>query len=170
MKQKSNIALCAALLVLAGCASIRTVTDTVTLYPDNQAAQKWGVLTFYTQYQSNQRPNQLTIALPNGKELKGQLTYVQETGNIKSDGSFWDNVSFGIGVGSHHGGFGGVSIGTRSGSYQSDKLNVSLNAFGDNVGLNCQGEFNQKQNNGTLNCQLTNGMRYRGTLRRVAVK
>lgn len=168
----STFAMLTTSVLLSGCTSVYTVTDSVTLYPDNATAQKWGVINFFSQYQSNQIPSKLQIHLPNGKTLNGQLTYVQDTGRTTTDNGFWNNVHFGFGIGSHghHGGFGGVTIGPQNSTYQSDKSAVSINAFGDNVGLNCQGAFNQKQRSGTVNCELTNGMKYRGTVRRVVVK
>lgn len=155
-----------------GCASVATVTDSVILYPANQSAERWGTLNFYQQYQSNTTPQAMTITLPNGKVLNGQITYVVDSGKTTDEGGFWDNVHIGVGVGvgHRHGGFGGVSISPRSGTYRSDKSQVAVNAFGDGLGLNCNGVFNARQNSGTLQCQLNNGMAYQGTLRRVIVR
>lgn len=154
------------LLLLNGCAKVYTVTDTVTLYPANAAAQPWGKLNFYSQYQRQSIPGEMTINLPNGQMLRGQMTYLDSSeSNV---GGFWDNVRVGVGVGHHfrHGSVGfGVSPSFRS--YRSDKQQVSINSFGAQLSMNCQGEFNRRQKSGTLQCMLTNGMRYRGTLRRV---
>lgn len=167
--KKSHIILSLSVLTIVGCTSVYRITDTVTLYPENKAAETWGVINFYSQYQSNSLPGRLSITLPDGKQLNGQMTFVEDSGKTTEEGSFWDNVRVGVGVGSG-GGFGGVSVSPRVGSYHSDKSNVSINAFGSQLGLNCQGEFNQRQKNGTVTCKLTNGMRYRGTIRRVIVK
>ncbi len=170
-RQRQVLLFLLATVGLSSCANVYTITDRIALYPDNAAAQKWGMLNFFTQYQSDQSPGRLSVPLPDGKILSGQLTYVQNTGRTTSDDSFWDNVYFGVGVGGHHhGGFGGITVGPRHSTYQSDKATVSINAFDDKLSLNCQGEFNQRQNNGTVNCHLTNGMQYRGTIQRTTAK
>lgn len=154
-------------LLLGGCARVYTVTDTVTLYPANATAQPWGKLSFYSQYQSQSIPDRVTINLPNGQMLNGQITYLDNSGSSEGDG-FWDNVHIGVGVGHHfrHGSVGfGLSPSVRS--YRSDKQQVNINAFGNQLSMNCQGEFNRRQKSGTLQCTLTNGMMYSGTLRRV---
>lgn len=158
-------------LVMSGCAGVYTVTDNVTLYPANQSAQKWGVLNFYTQYQSNQLPGKLHITLPDGKQLTGQMTYVEDSGTEYEDDGWFNDVSIGIGHGFRRGGgYWGVGWTPRLSAYRSNLEKVSINAFGANRGLNCSGEFNRRQQAGTLTCQVTNGMHYRGTIRRVTVQ
>lgn len=155
--------------LLSGCATAYTVTDSVTLYPANQSAQKWGVINFYSQYQSNQLPNKLSINLPNGNSLSGQLTYIENSGTAVEDDDWFNNVSIGVGHGFHHG-YWGVGWVPRIATYRSNIDKVSINAFGDKLGMNCRGEFNRHQQTGTLDCQFTNGMNYRGTIRRITVK
>lgn len=159
------------LWAVVGCSSVRNITDTITLYPDNAAAKQWGVINIYRQQRTDKPNNQILVDLPNGKQLQGQLTYLENSGNVVSNDDFWDHMSFGFGqsFGNHHGGMFGISVSPRSGEYRSNVATVGLNAFGENLGMNCQGEFNRQQQQGLLNCQLTNGMKYRGTLRRISV-
>lgn len=177
MKNKTNtmksISCGAALvgaLLLGGCAKIYTITDSVTLYPENAPAQKWGMLRFYSQYQSDMLPSDISVSLPNGDALSGQLIYIADSGVTESDDDGWfNNVNVGIGVGHHfhHSGWGfGMSTPVRN-TYYSDKQQVSINAYSKALSMNCQGEFNRRQKTGTVSCQLTNGMHYTGTLRRV---
>lgn len=161
-------------LLLGGCASVpKTVTDTVTLYPDNAKAQQWGVIRFYRQYLStsnNATDNVVTVNLPNGKALKGQLLFLDNGGTAVSDSGFGGLISVGIGhrVGSR--GSVGFSLTPRVAHYRSEIEKVSFNAFGEGLGLNCNGDFNRRQRQGILTCQMTNGMSYRGNLQRVVVQ
>ncbi len=156
--------------VFISACGVYTVTDNIILYPANQSAQSWGVINFYSQYQSNQLPGKLNISLPKGQQLSGQLTYVENSGKTSIDDDGWFNdISIGIGRG-FGSGYWGVGWSPRTATYHSHLDKVSLNAFGQQLGLNCQGEFNRRQQAGTLNCKLTNGMQYRGTIRRVTVR
>ncbi|PIE45795.1 MAG: hypothetical protein CSA45_01660 [Gammaproteobacteria bacterium] len=174
--KKINIFVVAAMVTAAavsGCAGVYTVTDNVTLYPKNKAAQQFGTLSFYAQYPSNTSVNKIAISLPNGKILHGQMTYIEDSGTTVTEDGFWDNFHFGIGTGfghHSHGGFIGASASPKIGHYRSDKSRVSINAYGDNLALNCQGEFNHRQRAGAVDCQMTNGMVYQGTIRRMMVK
>lgn len=167
---KKYTALSILCLLLTGCASTpKTVTDTVTLYPNNSKAQQWGVIRFYRQYQSHSTDNVVAVNLPNGKVLKGQLLFLDDGGTTVSDDGFGSSVTFGIG---HHigrrGSFG-FQWTPRVAHYRSDVEKVSFNAFGEDLGLNCNGDFNRRQRQGILTCQMTNGMTYRGNLQRVVV-
>ncbi len=174
MKNKSI--LLSGVMLLAGCASnVYRTTDTVTLYPASANAQHWGVINFYAQRQSNTSPNTLQITLPNGQMLHGQMLFLEESGHTRSESnSFWRNVHIGLGVGhriGHHGWWDigwSPMFGTGSSSYRSDTQHVTINAFGTRLSMNCQGRFNRRQKTGTIGCQLTNGMRYSGIIRRVA--
>lgn len=162
--------------LLTGCATqLVTVTDNMVLYPANQPAEKWGIIKHFEQYPSRQQP-QLSLTLPNGKTVSGQITYVnkQVTEHIEYD-DWYDEmyVGFGSGFGHRrHGGYWGwgFSTGPRSRTIEANNATVSINAFGDGIGLNCTGLFNYRQKNGTLDCQFTNGMKFRGTLQRILTK
>lgn len=171
MKNKSPIiGVVSVVFFIAGCSKVYTITDNAMLYPANASAQSWGMINFYSQYQNSELPSAIRIALPNGQAMNGQMTFVENSGTTDADDDFWDNVRVGIGVGhrvGRHGSWGfGVSSPSRS-TYHSDKQTVSVNAFGEQVGMNCQGDFNRRQKAGTLHCKLTNGMEYNGTLRRI---
>lgn len=163
--QTKFIGFSALLVTLSSCGNPHTITDNITLYPANAAAQSWGILRFYSQYQSNSLPERLYVDLPNGTQANGQITYLEESGVSEAD-IFWDNASIGIGQYSRHGSVGFI-FSPRAYAYRSDKQNVNINLFGEQISMNCQGEFNRMQKAGTLTCLLTNGMQYRGTLRRV---
>lgn len=168
---KQRIILSALLITfLTGCATVKTVTDTVTLYPSNDKAQKWGVIRFYRQYRTDSDNKVFRVELPNGKKLEGQLTYLERSGSTTFDDGFNGRVTFGIGhsFGSHAA--WGINLTPQIGHYRSDIAKVSLNAFGEGLGLNCNGDYNRRQNKGILNCQITNGMTYRGNLVRVVVR
>lgn len=163
-------------LFIGGCASqITNITDTITLYPNNKAAHKWGIITHYQQYLSNAKPSQLTIKLPNNKEVSGQIIYLQQTTTETIDPDDWyDDMYFGFGHG-----FGGrnraywgwgFSMSPRTRTVVADNAKVSLNTFGDGIAMHCDGKFNHRQLNGTLDCKLTNGMTYKGNIRRVIVR
>lgn len=168
MKQNMQ-ALSLSMLCLYGCAGAYTVTDNVRLYPANKAAEQWGMLQFYVQYQSNSLPTKLDIELPNNKQLSGQLTYLENSVTAVEDDGWSNDVNIGVGYGFHRSYWGG-SWSPRVSTYRSHISKVSINAFGAQLGLNCSGEFNRKQQTGTVDCTLTNGMAYRGTLNRVTAK
>ena len=167
-----------AILFISGCTYMHTSIDSFTLYPDNKYAQKWGVLRFYSQYPKGKLSNHLIINLPSNKTLSGHLTYVQETGIYKEDRRFMDDFYYRSVVGFRVFGADRDNKNTlfieartpRTVFYSSDKMSLNINTFGDNLGLNCQGDFNQRQNSGVLECQLTNGMKYRGTINRMFTK
>ncbi len=164
-------------MLLAGCASnVYRTTDTVTLYPASANAQSWGVINFYAQRQSNTLPNTLQITLPDGQTLNGQMLFLEDGGSTRhsEDNSFWRNIHIGLALGHRIGRHGWWDIGWSptfgmgSSSYRSDTQRVTINAFGTRLSMNCQGRFNRRQKTGTIGCQLTNGMRYSGVIRRVA--
>lgn len=161
--------------LLGGCASVPySVTDTVMLYPNNAVAQRWGQLTFFNQYQTNRTKNkhQIILKVPKQKPLSGEMLFIENSGETEMEESFWDNMSFGFGTGfgsGHHGGYWGINMSPR-GRYRSDKAKVVINAYNDRISMNCKGDFNRRQNIGSLSCQLTNGMSYQGTIKRVLVK
>ncbi|MBS9777484.1 MAG: hypothetical protein KGV50_01855 [Gammaproteobacteria bacterium] len=178
MKQIKSHFFIIGLLIMSGCASMQHVTDSVVLTPDNAAAEKWGELSFYSQYKSGDKPSTINIELPNGKTLKGQLLFPYDFDNGDKKDGFWDKVSIGVGVGvgvgshSRSGGFGSVGIGTGGNNRNRSKNNVEvkLTAFGDNIAFDCNGMFKKSSNTGTLTCEVTNGMKYRGIIKRVYAK
>ncbi|PID58461.1 MAG: hypothetical protein CR957_00290 [Gammaproteobacteria bacterium] len=169
MKTRYSLLALSLVALLAGCAKNVTVTDSVSLYPANAAAQRWGIINFYSQYQSNALPQPLQIHLPNSQTLQGQMTFVETSGHTEQRDSFWDNVRLGIGIGGGggHGSWGvGLSSPERQ-TYRSDNQTVSVNAYASQLSMNCQGTFNRRQKTGTIQCQLTNGMQYSGSIRRI---
>lgn len=168
MKKIWRVAL-ASCLWLTGCAKHYTITDNMTLYPDNQAAEKWGVLRFYSQYPSKMPPAPLNIRLADGEMLTGQLRYMARGGQWRDESPFLGNVSWGIGVGRHVNPFWGLSLSPRYTRYQSDVEKVMLNAQSSQHFLNCEGEFNRAERIGSLHCHGSGDKQFRGTINRVAV-
>ncbi len=165
-----------ALIPLAGlisCATpIRNITDNYTLYPKNKKAEKWGVIRYTKQYKSNMQDNKVAIELPNKEIIKGQVTYIIQD-KTKTSYNVWDNVSFGFGVGggSRYSHFGyGVTVAPRTTTIKSNTVPFKLDGFGRKTGMSCSGIYNRHQKNGTLSCDLTNGMKYEGHLRKFIVK
>lgn len=158
------------ILLLGGCASPRPswITETITFYPDNDAAQAWGVFTYSQKYVSVQPPTNFQILLPNNEQLDGQLTFVAQS---ETAVSYDNDINVGYGYGPwgdfHGGGFygGGYYGGPSYTKIRSDTGVLQIDAFGANTRLNCQGEYNQRKGQGILACELSNGMKYKGHVR-----
>lgn len=157
-------------LLIGGCATNRAVgvTDSITFYPDNTAAEQWGVFTYTNQYISSQQPNEgFEVTLPNSEIVKGQVTFVEQ-GETAVSYDHWNNFSVGYG---HWGGwYGGAYFdGPSYYKVRSDSGLLQIDAFGEKTRLNCQGEYNQRKHQGFLSCDLSNGMKYKGHVRKYIV-
>lgn len=127
-----------------------------------------GVFKFTKQYVSNQRSEEeFSITLPNNEVLSGQVTFV-DRGESTVSYDNWDNFGFGYG---RWGGWYGSAYFDGPSYYKtrSDSGLLQIDAFGSNTRLNCQGEYNQRKHQGFLSCDLSNGMKYKGHVRKYIV-
>ncbi len=165
LKKTTWITLLTALWI-SSCASPPVgITDTITFYPDNDVAAKWGVFEYYRQYSSDVEPSEIvTIKLPNGEQLTGQITFIQQ-GQSGVSYDYWDDVN--IGYGNWGGWYGGFSFSPSPSYYnvQNDTGLLQIDAFGKQTRLNCEGEYNRRKGLGVLSCDLSNGMKYKGHIR-----
>lgn len=161
------------LLLIIGCASNKPVgiTDTITFYPDNTEAEKWGVFKYTKQYISSSSNEEFEVTLPNHEIIKGQTTFLNRNESAVSYDT-WSNFSFGYGYGRWgRSRWYGNAYFDRPNYYRvkSDTGTLQIDAFGDKTRLNCQGDYNQRKHQGLLNCDLSNGMKYKGHVRKYIV-